>query len=216
MDVSFAGLPNTYFFLAGNREIIITRSEYPSHYGERKFNGYREWRKERSKFAVLIDKRVPIPIKEENVLLYLGAASGTTVSHLADVLSSGMIYAVEYAPKPFIKLLKLAKERNNIIPLLRDASRPETYSGIVEKVDWIYQDIAQKNQIEIFQKNVEFFLKEDGFGIIMVKARSIDSTRDVGEIYNAVTRKLEKEYTILNVVELSPYHKDHIAILIKL
>ena len=202
-------------FLAEGRKRLFTRSDYPPHYGERKINSYREWIPSRSKLAAVLIKGYRVNLKSDTKMLYLGAASGTTVSHISDILTEGIIYAVEYSAKPFVKFLKLARERKNIIPLLADASQPQKYSGIVEKVDFIYQDIAQRNQIEIFKENFRFFAKNKALGLIFVKARSIDSTRDPEEIYKDVINELKRDFEILSYDDLSPYHKDHIFVYVR-
>jgi len=196
-------------------KIIATKSRYGTHYGERKIGDFREWIPSRSKLLALFMKGYVIDIKPNWKVLYLGAASGTTVSHLADIVDNGIIYAVEYSAKPFSRFLDLARERRNIIPILQDASKPWRYSGIVEKVDFIYQDIAQKNQIEIFEDNARFFLKENGEGLIMVKARSIDSTADPKEIFDGVLKRLGKSFDLIAHGSLEPYHKDHIFVHVK-
>lgn len=193
-------------------EKLVTKSNYGSHYGEKVFDGYREWIPWRSKLAAMILKGHRIDFSGDEKVLYLGAASGTTLSHLADIVDEGIIYAVEYSAKPFEKLLELVRERNNIIPLLFDASKPWKYSGIVEKVDLIYQDIAQKNQIEILERNAEFFLKEGGEVLIMVKARSIDSTANPDEVFEGVLKRLDSRFEIKKHGNLEPYHKDHIFV----
>lgn len=190
---------------------IFTRSKYKSHYGEKVFEGFREWIPWRSKLAAMILKGYKIDFLGDEKVLYLGAATGTTLSHLADIVDEGIIYAVEYAAKPFEKLLELVKERENIIPLLADASKPWLYSGIVEKVDFIYQDIAQPNQIEILEENIKFFLKKSGEFVIMVKARSIDSVAEPEDVFGRVRKRLDK-YKILATDSLEPYHKDHMFI----
>jgi fibrillarin-like pre-rRNA processing protein len=201
---------NTYLLKFQDREIIATKSRYPPHYGERKFGEYREWIPSRSKLAsVLLSYK--LEINPEWKCLYLGAASGTTVSHLSDILDKGIIYAVEYSAKPFMKLLELAEERRNVIPLLKDASKSEEYAGIVEPVDFIYQDVSQKNQVEIFLKNVEFFLKKGGDALIMVKAKSIDSTVDSEEIYKKVLEEISDKLKVMYYGRLK-HHKDHIFI----
>ncbi len=198
-----------------DNNILATKSKYGSHYGERVINGFREWIPWRSKLAAMILKGHKLNLKGDERVLYLGAASGTTLSHVADIVDKGIIYAVEYAAKPFEKLLELVKERNNIIPLLADASKPWRYSGIVEKVDLIYQDIAQKNQIEILEDNIKFFLKKGGEAIIMVKARSIDSTAEPEKVFQNVLNRLKKKYKIVKHGTLEPYHKDHIFVHLK-
>jgi len=195
----------------GNR-FLTTKSRFPSYYGEKKFENFREWIPYRSKFSAMILNGYLPEIKPEWGVLYLGAASGTTVSHFSDVFDKGVIYAVEYSAKPFSKLLRLSMERKNVIPLLRDATRVGEYCGIVDKVDFIYQDVAQKEQIKIFTMNVNIFLKLKGSGLIMVKARSIDSTAEPEEIFNNVLEELSTNYKILAHGNLEPYHKDHMYI----
>jgi len=191
---------------------LFTKSGYPPHYGERKIGDFREWIPQRSKLGALFLKGKTISFERDMKLLYLGCASGTTASHLSDIIDKGVLYCVEYSAKPFQKFLKLAMERKNIIPIFGDASKPENYSGIVEKVDFIYQDIAQRDQVEIFIRNFEFFGKRDSEGLIFVKARSIDSVREPEEVYAEVIEKLENHFKIIDTGDLMPYHKDHIYV----
>ena len=203
---------NTYLIKVNNKKTIATKSKYSSHYGERIFSGYREWLPNRSKLAAMFLNGYCIDINPKWRVLYLGAATGTTVSHLADILEYGYIYAVEISPKPFMRFLSLAKERSNIIPILDDASKPWRYSGIVEKVDFIYQDIAQRNQLDIFLENIKLFLKESGQGLIMVKARSINSTIEPQEVFKNVICTLKRKIKIIKHGSLEPFHKDHIFV----
>jgi len=203
-------LHNVFLMEREGRRYLMTKSRYPPYYGEKKVEGYREWIAGRSKFAAMVLNGHLPEINHEWKVLYLGAASGTTVSHFSDMFDMGIIYAVEYSAKPFSKLLDLAMERKNVIPLLRDASKPETYNGIVEKVDFIYQDISQKEQIKIFSMNTNIFLKESGSGLLMVKTRSIDSTAEPREVFKKVMDELkENELRVIRHGTLEPYHKDH-------
>ena len=207
-------LHNVYLI---DKKTIATKSSYGSHYGEKiLLNEFREWIPYRSKLAAVFLKGYLVNIKPDWKILYPGAASGTTVSHLSDIIDKGIIYAVEYSAKPFLKFIELAKERKNIIPILEDASKPWMYSGIVEEVDFVYQDIAQKNQVEIFKLNCKIFLKERGEGIIMVKARSIDSTVDPEIVFNKVVKELSKDFKILRYGTLEPFHKDHVFVHVRL
>jgi fibrillarin-like pre-rRNA processing protein len=205
-------VPNVYLVKYGDREFIATKSRFKPHYGEKKYAEFREWIPYRSKLAAILLSGYKINFKPNTKMLYLGAASGTTVSHLSDILENGIIYAVEYSARPFKKFLELAIERSNLIPLLKDASKPEEYAGIVEEVDFIYQDIAQRNQKEIFVRNAEFFLKDGGEGLIMVKARSIDSTAEPADVFKRFLSEVEEEFSVLGHGRLEPYHKDHIFV----
>ncbi len=200
---------NIYLIERDGRKSLATRSGYPPYYGEKKHENLREWIAWRSKFAAMTLNGYLPQLGPHWKVLYLGAASGTTLSHFSDVFDSGIIYAVEYSPKPFSKLLELAKERKNIIPLLEDASKPWNYNGIVEEVDLVYQDIAHKEQLKIFTMNANMFLKAKGSGLIMVKARSIDSTAEPEEVFDDVVEKLSSQFSIIKQGRLDPYHKDH-------
>jgi len=182
-------------------------------YGERAFGEYRLWDPRRSKLAALLKKEADIPLNSEQIVLYLGAASGTTVSHLADIVS--LIYAVEFAPRATRDLIFIAEKRTNIIPLFSDASRPD-YGHIVELVDLLYQDIAQKKQAEIAITNAEMFLKSKGYACIFIKARSIDVTAKPKAVYRSQVKKLEEVFDILRVHELGPFYRDHAAAIARL
>ncbi len=182
-------------------------------YGERTFGDYRFWDPRRSKLAALIRKKGDLAIESDQKVLYLGAASGTTASHLSDIVS--LIYAVELSFRVGRDLIKTCESRRNIIPLISDASQPD-YDQIVELVDLIYQDVAQRRQAEIAIKNAEMFLKAGGYAFIMIKARSIDVTAEPREVYKSQIKKLEEMFDIEAVRELEPFHKDHAAVIAKI
>jgi fibrillarin-like pre-rRNA processing protein len=174
---------------------------------------YRSWNPYRSKMAAALQKNLNIPIKKNSKILYLGASSGTTVSHISDIITDGTIYAVESSPISFKKFSKLYHQRKNIIPILEDANHPDRYLPLVPKVDIIYQDISQRNQAEIFISNIKTFLKKDGKAYLMVKARSIDVSSKPKKIYEIVAKQLQKnDIKIKDIVELQPYEKDHACI----
>ncbi|RLG28350.1 fibrillarin-like rRNA/tRNA 2'-O-methyltransferase, partial [Methanosarcinales archaeon] len=132
---------------------------------------YRSWNPYKSKLAAAILNGLKIELKKDFDVLYLGAATGTTVSHISDICKEGLVYAVEFSPVSMKKLVELSEHRNNIIPILADASHPDRYNVIVSQVDFVYQDISQRNQAEIFITNVSNYLKKTGFSVLMVKAR---------------------------------------------
>jgi len=176
---------------------------------------YRSWNPYRSKLAAAMLNNLSFEIKTSYSVLYLGAATGTTVSHISDILKKGAIYAVESAPVSMKRLLTICDKRKNIIPILEDAFHPDRYSMIVPSVDIVYQDISQRNQSEIFIKNIKRYLKKEGFGIIMVKARSIDVSLKPKKAYEQVCKDLEEaDLKIKEVVDLSTFEKDHAAILV--
>jgi fibrillarin-like pre-rRNA processing protein len=177
---------------------------------------FRSWNPYRSKLAAAIMNGLRnINITSSSQILYLGAATGTTVSHISDIAKDGMIYAIDNSPITAKKLLKLCNKRKNIIPILSDAYHPNRYSTIVPKVDIIYQDISQRNQAEIFINNINRYLKINGKGVIMVKARSIDVSLEPKHTYKIVTEKINKnKLTIIDLIDISHYERDHTAIII--
>jgi len=172
---------------------------------------YRSWNPYRSKMAAFILKGMKhFPFKKETRLLYLGVASGTTASHFSDIITEGIIYGVDIAFKPMKNFVKLSQERKNLFPVMANASMPWEYDAIVEEADLLYQDIAQKNQVEIFMKNMEWF--DIGEGIIMVKARSIDISKKPEDVFEEVKKNMARAYEIVEAKKLAPYARDHMAI----
>jgi fibrillarin-like pre-rRNA processing protein len=182
-----------------------------------KYKGWelRSWNPYRSKLAAAILNGFKLKIKDDSKILYLGAATGTTVSHLSDISGKGIIYAVENSPIAVKKLINVCEKRTNIIPIFEDANHPDRFSSIVANVDLVYQDISQRNQAGIFSSNINRYLKIGGYGILMVKARSIDVSLKPKKAYDIVCSELEKDgLRIEEQVDLNPYVKDHMAIII--
>lgn len=183
-----------------------------SVYGERIVNGYRIWDRSRSKLSALISKDFSLPLNRSSKVLYLGAATGTTVSHVSDVVTEGLVYAVEFSPRSMVDLLRLCDARKNIIPILADASRPEGYCSMVEPVDMVYQDVAQPNQAEIATANCARYLKPGGYLVWMMKTRSIDVTSAPKDVLSSEILGL-KGLQVLKVMDLLPSHRDHWAVI---
>jgi len=180
---------------------------------------YREWVPSHSKPAAAIKSGIRVfPLERGMSILYLGAASGTTVSVFSDVVGKeGIIYAVEISEKPLHNLMKIAERRGNIICILNDARLPERYENLViEKVDCLYEDVADPDQIKILIRNCEKFLKPKGYAIIAIKSQSIDSVRPPKEIYKECLEELGKHFEILDKVELDPFQKNHLFVVMKL
>ncbi|MBI2653656.1 fibrillarin-like rRNA/tRNA 2'-O-methyltransferase [Candidatus Woesearchaeota archaeon] len=178
---------------------------------------YREWDAFKSKLAAAILKESPnIGLRRGDVVLYLGSASGTTASHVSDIVGNdGFIFAVDVAPRVMRDLIFLCYKRKNIAPILADANKVDNLKERISAVDFVYQDVAQKNQVDIFMKNVDLFLKNDGYALLAVKARSIDVTRQPKQIFREVKEKLEKNLTIIDYRELEPFQKDHCMFICK-
>jgi len=190
-------------------DVLVSRGE-GGVYSERMLAGTRVWDPFRSKLAALYYTGTGVELTPEMRVLYLGAANGTTVSHVADY--TDVVYAVEFAPRPMQDLLEVARRRPNLVPIMADASRPELYAPLVEAVDLLYQDVAQPDQAAILIRNC-VFLRPGGMAILMLKTRSVDIRKSPEEVFRDTLAELaDAGLTVVESVWLSPYHKDHAAI----
>lgn len=197
------------------RDLLNGHSEYGEDIIKEKDIHFREWIPWRSKLAALI-KKEGLPEIPEGDILYLGAAQGTTVSHISDLFPSHNIHAVEFSPTSYRKLASLSRRRKNIIPILEDAFHPERYAPMVGPVRFLYQDVSQKDQVGMFMKNGDMLLKKGGSGILMLKARSVDVTASPEVIYEkAGSELIGGGYEVLKTVPLDPFQVDHAAIIIR-
>ena len=176
---------------------------------------YRSWNPYRSKLAAAIKKGLKnFPFGEKSKVLYLGAATGTTVSHVSDVVSRGDIYAVEVSAHSMKKLIQLCETRENIIPILGDAGKPEEYSD-VGQVDVIYEDVAHPDQAEYLLRNARKFLKKGGWAMIAVKSQCIDVTEAPEKVYAKVEEELSAELEVVERILIEPYEKDHMFLVLR-
>lgn len=173
---------------------------------------YREWNPNRSKAGAAVKNDMQLGLKQNYDVLYLGAASGTTVSHFSDILNNGFVFAVEYSDTVIRDLVHVSEERENIAPILANARNPEEYQELVQEVDYLFQDISQKDQAEIFIKNAEKYLKKDGQALLAIKAQSISSSRDPEKVFNEVKSKIEGYFDLISEKRLDPYEKDHLML----
>jgi fibrillarin-like pre-rRNA processing protein len=191
----------------GGETGLATRGE--PVYGEATDGPWRRWEPGRSKLGALLSRGVETGIAGGETVLYLGAASGTTVSHVADF--AGPTYAVEFAPRPTRDLLAVAEARSNLFPLLADARRPERYAHVVEPVDTIVQDVATRGQADVALANRQF-LRENGRLVLAIKSRSEDVTRDPDAVFEDVLDTLGEGYEVLATERLDPQHTDHLGV----
>ena len=200
-----------------NKLATLNSTPGQTYFGEKTIRegskDYRVWDPAKSKVAAAISKGMNSPFGGESVILYLGAASGQTCSYMSDIVNK--IYAVEIAPRVFRDLYILSKKRKNILPILADASRPEDYSEFVPKVDFVFQDVAARNQLQIFVDNCKTFLKPGKFGMVAVKSRSIDVTKNPRDIFFDFEKQLKQHFVIVDKRRLEPFEKDHIVFLVK-
>ncbi len=171
---------------------------------------YRVWNPGQSKLAAGIVKGAEIPkLPEDATILYLGAAHGYTVSYISDIFPKAKIVGVEFAPLVTQQLILNMQNRKNVFPIMEDALHPKRYESTVRIADFIFQDIAQKNQTEIFLKNTDHLLKRGGIAMLAVKAKSIDVTAKSKAVFSQVRRELSDQITIVDTKQLGPFQRDH-------
>lgn len=177
---------------------------------------FREWDPTRSKLgAAIMNGLKELPIKKGSLILYLGASTGTTISHVSDIVGKeGFVYGIEFAERVLRSLIDLSNDRKNVATVLGDARKPQEYRWI-EECDVIVVDVAQPDQTEIALRNCEF-LKKDGYLMIAIKSQSIDVTKAPKEIYEQEKNKVEKAgLKVLQLINLEPYEDKHCLIIAK-
>ena len=205
----------------------INANPKSSVYGEslKRFEGteYRRWDPNRSKLGAGLmrtknEKSVLLPEKGSNVL-YLGAGHGTSISHLYDHLCGqnnlhgGRIVAVDLASRCLRDLTHLAKTRPGLVPVLGDARKHSAWGVLVpRRVDWLFQDVAQSGQVDIFISACKRFLNIDGIGLLSLKAASERWTgEDEQHLFKSVEEKLfENGFEIEESIELTGYEDNHV------
>jgi fibrillarin-like pre-rRNA processing protein len=217
-------LPNTFAMEARTLRIFTKNLTPGKAFFENEspwFEGsteYREIDPKHSKLAAALARGCQqFGIKEGSTILYLGASHGYTPSFVSDMVGkNGIVYCLDVAPRVVRDLVFVCEERSNMIPILANASRPQEYAWRVTLADVVFQDIAQRAQLDIFLKNL-VLLKPGGFGMLVVKARSIDVTRYPKDIFKDVRRQLEATagITIVDYRELDPFERDHAFFVVK-
>jgi len=213
------------FIAKGKEDALVTRNLVPgeSVYDEKRITveeneqkvEYRVWNPFRSKIAAAILGGLDnIWIKPGSKVLYLGAASGTTVSHVSDIVGpDGLVYAVEFSHRSGRDLINVAKKRTNIIPIIEDARYPAKYRMLVGMVDVVFADVAQPDQARIVALNAHQFLKNEGHFVISIKANCIDSTAPAEVVFAREVKKLQEEQMKpFEQITLEPYERDHAVV----
>jgi len=220
------------FIARGKEDALVTLNSVPgvAVYGEKRIsvesppdeNGvcnkieYRVWNPFRSKLAAAILGGIDhIHISPGSKVLYIGAAAGTSVSHVSDIVGpKGVVYAVEFSHRPGRDLIGMAKSRTNVVPIIEDARHPLKYRMLVGMVDTVFADVAQPDQARIVALNSHYYLKEGGHAVIAVKASCIDSTAAPEAVFRREVSKLQSEnFKPLEQLTLEPYERDHAVVI---
>jgi len=214
------------FIAKGKEDALVTLNSVPGEavYREKRImvevsgekKEYRVWNPFRSKIAAAILGGVESThIQPGSKVLYLGAASGTTVSHVSDIVGpTGVVYAVEFSHRTGRDLINVAKKRTNIIPIIEDARHPHKYRMLVGMVDVLFADVAQPDQARIFALNASYFLKAEGHFVMSIKANCIDSVAPAEVVFAKEVKYLQEEkFRPAEQITLEPYERDHAIVI---
>ena len=213
---------NIFWFQIDGEKKLATENLIPKNqvYNEKlvKIKGteYRIWNPFRSKLAATIMNGLrDFPFMQKSSVLYLGVSTGTTISHISDIVGqNGIIFGVEHTSRVARDFLdRVASHRKNIIPIIQDARKPQEYFSVFKKVDVAYVDIAQPDQTDIAIDNCKMYLKSSGYLFLVIKTRSIDVTKDPKKVISNEIKKLESLFEIKQIINLQPYDKDHAIVI---
>ncbi|KAI0979933.1 hypothetical protein GJ496_005783 [Pomphorhynchus laevis] len=218
--------PGIFIGQTGREDVLLTKNMVigdnvygekliPIEEDEQKIE-YRVWNPFRSKLAAAVLSGVScIHMEPGSKVLYLGAASGTTVSHVSDIVGpTGLVYAVEFSSRSGRDLLNVAKKRTNIVPIIEDARHPQKYRMLVGMVDCIFADVAQPDQARIVAINANQYLKTGGYFVISIKASCVDSTATPESVFASEVKRLkEDKLKPKEQVTLEPYERDHAVVI---
>jgi fibrillarin-like pre-rRNA processing protein len=202
---------------------LATKNLVPGYtvYGERtvQIEGeeYRFWDPHRSKLGAAIMMGLKeVPIQPGDNVLYLGAANGTTPSHVSDIVGpEGLVFCVEFAPRSMRDLIPVCEKKENMLPILADARKPGDYREYIENADCLYEDVAQPDQIRILTMNAKEYLKKGDPAMIAVKSQSISATRDRKEVFDEAVEEVKKNFEVVESMQLEPFEKDHLLLSLK-
>ena len=206
-----------WFQVEGERK-LATENLVPGNqvYNEKLLNvkgvEYRIWNPFRSKLAASVMNGLKdFPFNKKSDVLYLGVSTGTTISHISDIIGQdGIVFGIEHASRVARDFLdRVASHRKNIVPIIQDARKPEEFFSVYKKVDTVYVDIAQPDQTDIAIENCKLYLKSGGYLFLVIKTRSIDVTKDPKRVIKNEIKKLESLFEIKQTIDLQPYDKDH-------
>lgn len=177
---------------------------------------YRLWNPYRSKLsAALLNGLSAMHIKEGSKVLYLGAATGTTSSHVSDIVGhAGIVYCIELSERNMRELINVCDARSNMLPILGDARNTESYKEYIEECDVLYQDVSAREQSEILKLN-SIFLKKGGFAYFIIKSQSVDVGKKPEDVFDSELKNLSEVFDVVEKVHLEPYDELHLFVVLK-
>ncbi len=177
---------------------------------------WRQWNPRTSKIAagLLKSKQSGLLPDSGANCLYLGSGHGTTISHLHDQVCgannqfSGTILAVDISPRCIRDVIRLSESRPGILPIFADCRNLDSVSPFLnKKVAWLFQDVSQSGQVEIFIKACNRFLSSGGTGVLSLKSESERASKVAYS--HAEECLIEAGFTLVNRIDLSGWEDKH-------
>lgn len=194
---------------------LATKNMLPGRraYTEELFNDksgeYRMWNPYRSKLAAAILNGLKhFSFDAMSSVLYIGAATGTTASHISDIAKGGSIYCIELSERNMRELIRVCEDRENMLPILADARYPDRYKEMIDECDIIYQDASAREQAQMLNINSRF-LKSGGTAYFVIKSQSVDVSMDPKAVFKRELSLLKDEFELIQTVPLEPFDRLH-------
>jgi hypothetical protein len=95
-----------------------------------------------------------------------------------------------------------------MLAIVEDARHPAKYRMLLSLVDVIFSDVAQPDQARIVALNADYFLKNQGYAVISIKANCIDSTMPAEQVFaNEVQLLKTMKFKPTEQLTLEPYER---------
>ena len=190
-----------------------------------------EWNPYKSKLAAAIRNGLQIlPIIKNSKVVCINLPEESTILHISNIVGSGgSVFVIDVNKNKKSFLNKLVNTHKNIIPIYDTVDELSFSSSITGKVDALYVDIPESEQIEQIVEKYGSLLKNEGFLMLVTKKDDAILENDiVGWMaeqraglnkIREITAKLKSQFEIIQEINLGinyamePYHKLHAFIL---
>ena len=191
-----------------------------------------EWNPYKSKLAAAIRNGLQIlPIIKNSKVVCINPLEESTILHISNIVGSeGSVFVIDVDKNKKSFLNKLVNTHKNIIPIYDTVDELSFSSSITGKVDALYVDILESEQIEQIVEKYGSLLKNEGF--LMLIAKKDDNAIIENDIagwmaeqraglnkIREITTKLKSQFEIIQEINLGinyamePYHKFYTFIL---
>ena len=190
-----------------------------------------EWNPYKSKLAAAIRNGLQIlPIIKNSKVVCINLLEESTMLHISNIVGSGgSVFVIDVNKNKKSFLNKLVDTHKNIIPIYDAADELSFSSSITGKVDALYVDLPESEQIEQIVEKYGSLLKNEGFLMLVTKKDDAILENDIAgwmaeqragfDKIREITTKLKSQFEIIQEINLGvnyvmePYHRLHAFIL---